>query len=204
MNRQQRPGFTILIGVVLLLAGIALTVHDREFLLTGNTVDLNEILQSGGEAPRDKYVTYAMTTPLGNYAESKTTYAFIPMPFLTAQLYGFIGEDGNLMSIKVRDKKLIQELDAQLDAFYSDEEAQSAPAVTVTGCVNTIKPELRGYYEDYMWSMGMKEEDIQNHPISYICIDTTKTRAGQAIFYTLAIVLGIFMIVSGIKGLKKA
>jgi len=43
---------------MIIALAVIMFVHDSSFILTGKTVDLNQILENNEELPRDKYVTY--------------------------------------------------------------------------------------------------------------------------------------------------
>ncbi len=173
-------------------------VHDAGYIFTGKTVNLNEILENGDELPRDKYVTYTCSYPLGNYAETKQTISgVIPLPYKTQQ-YALLCENGIIMSAEVSKKAKIEELDEAIDDVYCGETV----SVTLTGCLITNNPEMNGYLSEFLTAVGIDTEnsDIQQ---TYYLIDTTKTRLQLFLMYTFLLALGLFLIVVDIRKYRK-
>lgn len=178
---------------------VALLVHDAEYIFTGETVNLNEVLESGEEMPRDKYVTYTCSYPLGNYAETKQTISgVIPLPFKSQQ-YSLLCENGIIISAEVSKKAKIEELDEAIDKAYDGETV----SVTLTGCLITNNPEMNGYLSEFLAAVGI---DMENSELqqTYYLIDTTKTRLSLIMTYTLLFVLGLFIIIVDIKKYRGA
>ena len=48
----------LLVGIVFVIIGVALTIHFASYIFLGKTVDLNEVLKNGEELPIDKFVSY--------------------------------------------------------------------------------------------------------------------------------------------------
>ncbi|MBO5558589.1 hypothetical protein [Ruminococcus sp.] len=70
MRKKSKVG--LLIGLFFTVTGIIMSAFDASYILLGRTVDLNKVLEEGGELPRDKVVTYTCEVPTGNYAEMQT------------------------------------------------------------------------------------------------------------------------------------
>ena len=70
MRKKSKVG--LLIGLFFTAIGIVMFAFDASYILLGRTVDLNKVLEEGGELPRDKVVTYTCEVPIGNYAEMQT------------------------------------------------------------------------------------------------------------------------------------
>ncbi len=198
---MKRSSFIIslLLGIFLSGLAVVILVHDAEYIFTGKTVNLNEVIENGGEMPRDKYVTYTCNYPLGNYAETKQTISgVIPLPFKTQQ-YALLCENGIIMSAEVSKKAKIEELNEAIDDMYNGE----AASVTLTGCLITNNPEMNGYLSEFLTAVGIDTEssDIQQ---TYYLIDTTKTRLSLILAYTFLLVIGLFVIIVDIKKYRGA
>ncbi|MBQ2264164.1 MAG: hypothetical protein II341_02070, partial [Oscillospiraceae bacterium] len=56
---------TALLGVVMIGLSIVMYVREASYIFMGETLDLNEIIDEGGEMPRGEYVTFTVEYPLG-------------------------------------------------------------------------------------------------------------------------------------------
>lgn len=187
----------IILGVFLSGLSIVMFVHDAEYIFTGNTVNLNEILINNEELPRDKYVTFTCEFPIDNYAETQQYInGIIPLPFKTQQ-YAMLGDNGMIFSAEVGKKDKIAEMDQALETFYNDGDV----SVTLTGNLKINSSEMDSYLEecvDYIF-----DGDVESYGFfltSYV-IDTTQTRLSQALMYTLLLIVGGVLIVISIKNL---
>ena len=193
---KRRSIVMILFGILLSVASIALFVHDAEYIFTGKTVNLNEILENGGELPRDKYVTYTCEFPLGNYAETQQYYGFIPLPFKTQQ-YAMLDDSGIVLSAEIKNSNSkIEEMDKAIDEFWDDDAEVS---VTLTGCLTITAAGMDEYLEEYM--NYLFDDDLESYDIfltSYQ-IDTTRTRATQFIVEVLVLAIGVFLIIVQVR-----
>lgn len=195
---KSRAVITILLGIFLAGLAAVLFVHDSNYIFTGKTLDLNDILENNGEIPRDKYVTYTCYLPIDNYAETtQTLNGIIPLPFLKTQQYSMLCENGKVISAKVGSKKKIQEMEQALDDFY---DTDNAVAVTLTGCIHTISPEMHGYLEESC-NYVFEGLDTTGIDYTYFVIDTTQTRLSQTLMYTFLFFIGLFCIFGSVKHL---
>ena len=183
---KRKSLVSLLIGLFFTAMILVLFIHDASYIFTGKTVDLNEILESGGELPRDKYVSYTCEYPLGNYAEEQTYIdGFIPSPF-KSQLYAMIDEydgEGMIFSAKVNKKAKISEFDSVVD--------EQTESVTVVGCLQTISPDAFNYLEQSCGYIG--GDDVT---LTYYVIDSTKTRFSLIVLYTFGLAIGVFCLVT--------
>ena len=196
---RSRCVVAILLGLFLSGLSVVMFIHDFEYIITGNTVDLNEILENNGELPRDKFVTFTCEAPVCNYAETRNYInGIIPMPFKSQQ-YAMIGENGMVFSAKVGKKAKIKEMDQAIDAFYND----SAVSVKLTGIFQINSPKMDSFLQEGMeYVIGDDMEDSGLFLTSYV-IDTTKTRLSQALTYGFLLVIGVFLVVFNIRSLKR-
>ncbi len=189
---------TLILGLFLSGCAVALFVHDAEFIFTGNTVNLNEVLENGGEIPRDRYVTYTCRYPLGNYAETKQTISgIIPLPF-KSQHYSILCENGIVLSAEVSKKSKIKELNEAVEALCEGETAE----VTITGCLQTNDAEINTYHAEFLSASGvsMEEADIVQ---TYYSIDTTKTRPKIILTYIATFALGVLIIAADVRRYRR-
>lgn len=197
---KSRCVLLIFVGALLAFFSVVLFVHDAGYIFTGNTVDLNEILETGGELPRDKYVTFTCDMPLGNYAETQEYLnGIIPLPSKTQQ-YALLSNTGMILSAEIKKQSQIDELDQAIDAFYDDQMV----SVTVTGCLVINSSEMDDFLEeftDYLFGDDMDSSGI--FLTSYV-IDATRTRLSITLVYVLVFALGTFLIAASIRALRKS
>lgn len=190
----MRPIFSILLGLLFCVAALVLFIHDAEYIFTGNTVNLNQVLENNEELPRDKFVTYICYSSLGNYAESQEYLdGLIPLPF-KSQEYALLIENGYIISAEISKKAKIQELDQLTDDFFNNEDGAELVPVEITGCLQTVSSDMHNLLIEYF-----EDTDIEEEKLTYYVIDTTKTRASQASLYLALFALGGFLIFITIK-----
>ncbi|MCH5193162.1 MAG: hypothetical protein J1F11_04305 [Oscillospiraceae bacterium] len=196
---KSRCVIMIILGLFLSGLSIVMFVHDAEYIFTGNTVNLNEILQNNEELPRDKYVTFTCEFPIDNYAETQQYLnGFIPLPFKTQQ-YAMLGDNGMIFSAEVGKKAKIAEMDQAIETFYDD----GTVSVTLTGNLQINSPEMDSYLQECAeYIFGDDLETYGFFLTSYV-IDTTKTRSSQALLYIFLLLIGVVCIGTGIRSLRR-
>ncbi len=191
---------TVLLGLVMIVLSIVMYVREASYIFMNETLDLNEIIEEGGEMPRGEFVTFTVEYPLGNYAETRELIAgFIPMPFGTTQQYAILCEDGSIISAEVSKKSKITELDQAVEDFYNDKTA----AVTIVGCVAANNSEMNGYlaeFTDYLFDGDVASAGVTP---TYFLIDTTRTRTSQFFLYFFFLLLGGAITTGGIIRLRR-
>lgn len=185
----------LILGILLIVAAVALFVHDAEYIFTGNTVSLNEILENGEELPRDKYVTYTCTMPLGNYAETREYLGgIIPLP-ISSQQYAMLDESGMILSAEINKKSKITEMEDAAEAFFDDE----AVTVTIEGCFEINGSRMDDYLQEYIgYFMTGEEMDEEGIFLTSYAVNTTKTRVSQVLLYVSVAVIGVAIIVASV------
>ena len=184
----------IIVGIVIVVLSVVMFVHDSSFILTGKTVDLNEILANNEELPRDKYVTYTCTFPIGNYAETKQTLnGIIPLPF-KSQEYAILCENGMIISSEISKKSKIREMDTAVEKIYNEEEV----SVELKGCLQTISSDMRKYLDE---SLGTESAN-GNFELTSFAIDTTMTRLKITFMYIFIFLIGLACTVVSIIRLR--
>ena len=181
MSRSKRIT-AILLGAFLSAAAIALFLHDAAYLLTGETDNLNEILESGGDPPRDKYVTYTCQISLGNYGETHMKYGFIPLPGKTEQ-FAMLDASGLIISAEIGDRAKI----AEMLALTENEIGETV----LTGCFETNSGDMNRFLAEYFSGADLEQQGAFLTP--YV-INTTKTRVKQAALYVGVLALGVGVI----------
>lgn len=195
---KSRCVIMIILGILLSGLSIVMFVHDAEYIFTGNTVDLNEILKNNGELPRDKFVTFTCEFPIDNYAETRQYLnGIIPLPFKTQQ-YAMLGDNGMIFSAEIGNKAKISEMDQAIETFYDDGEV----SVTLTGNLQINSSEMDSYLKECVgYIFGDDLESYGFFLTSYV-IDTTKTRLSQSLLYTFLLAIGVLAIVISIRTLR--
>ena len=190
----MRPVFTIILGLLLSIAAAALFIHDAEYIFTGNTIDLNEVLENGEEIPNGKYVTYTGYVPLGNYAETQEYLnGFIPLPFKT-QEFAVLTENNMIISAEIGNKNKIQEMEQLTDDFYASDDFYGS--MELTGYLGSNNSEMMGYLQEYFEDVDLEAEGIS---VSWYAIDTTKTRLSSAGLCIGMFLIGGVVIIAGIR-----
>lgn len=198
MSRSRKITIIIL-GLFFMGIAMALFIHDAEYIFTGKTVNLNEILANGEELPRDKFVTYTCKVPIGNYAETQEYISgIIPLPGKTQQ-YAMIGENGMIFSAEIGKKAKIEEMDNAVDAFYDDETV----SVTLTGNFQINSSKMDTFLDEFVRYEIGSDPESSGLFLTYFVIDTTKTRLSQALLYIFMFALGAFMTMIGIRTVRR-
>ncbi len=187
MKRAKMGKVGLLMGVFFLVCVIAMFIHDANYIFTGKTVDLNEIIRNNEDLPRDKYVTYTCEVPLDAYGYSQDRYGGIIPAGRKSYNYAVIDDSGAIISVKMNNKKLMEEFEAA---------AANDGTVDVKGCFVINSAEMDRYLEDYCGDMADGEDIFLT---SYV-IDTTKTRLSLIVLYTGGLLIGIACIVMYVKG----
>ena len=197
---KARCVIMIILGLFLSGLSIVLFVHDAEYIFTGKTVDLNEILKNNEELPRDKFVTFTCEFPIDNYAETQQYInGIIPLPFKTQQ-YAMLGENGMIFSAEIGKKAKIAEMDQALEEFYDD----GTVSVTLTGNLQINSPQMDSFLNECVEYIFGNAGDLDSYGFyvtSYV-IDTTKTRLSQALLYIFLLAIGAVLIVVSIRALR--
>lgn len=188
----------IIFGICISVLSIGMFAHNAEYILTGNTVDLNEILDNDKELPRGKYVTFICEFPIGNYAETQQYInGIIPLPFKTQQ-YAMLGNNGMIFSAEIGKKAKIKEMDQAIDTFYNG----GTVSVTLTGKFQINSPEMDSYLEECVDYIIDDIEDSEIFLTSYV-IDTTQTRLSQSLLYISGFITGMLIVITNIRTLYR-
>ena len=197
---KARCVILIILGLFLSGLSIVLFVHDAEYIFTGKTVNLNEILKNNEELPRDKFVTFTCEFPIDNYAETQQYInGIIPLPFKTQQ-YAMLGENGMIFSAEIGKKAKIEEMDQALEEFYDD----GTVSVTLTGNLQINSPKMDSFLNECVEYLFGDADDLRSYGFyvtSYV-IDTTKTRLSQALLYIFLLAIGAVLILASIRALR--
>ncbi len=189
-----------LLGVVMIALSVVMYAREASYIFMGETLDLNEIIEEGGEMPRGEFVTFTVEYPLGNYAETREMIAgFIPMPFSTTQQYAIFCEDCSIISAEVSKKSKIAELEQAVEDFYNDKPT----AVTIVGYVAANDREMNGYLAeltDYLFEGDPASAGVTP---TYFVIDTTQTRVSQFFLYFFSLLLGGVLTAIGILRFRR-
>jgi len=190
----MRPVFTIIFGIFLSIISIVLFIHDVEYIFTGNTINLNEVLENGEEIPNGKYVTYTCYAPLGNYAETQEYLnGFIPLPFKT-QEFAVLTENDMIISAEIGNKNKIQEMEKLTDDFLTSDD-DFYGSMELTGYLGSNNSEMVGYLQEYFEDVDFEAKGIS---VSWYSIDTTKTRLSVAGLCVGMFLIGGVVIIAGI------
>lgn len=190
-------GFNMFLGVVFVGMAVFLFVHDANYIMTGNLVDLNQILEEGGEIPRDTYVKYTCNYVFGNYGETQSYIGgIIPLPGKSQQ-FAFLGENDMIISAQISDKGKIRDMRQLADACYYN--GDCIP-VELVGCIQSNGGDMNRFLEQYFSEVDLNYEGLTMSPL---VIDTTKTRLKITLTYICFALVGVAVFVSGLKKKNK-
>ena len=169
--------FCTILGIGIFIYGIYNLVHYAGFYFTGKTFDLNHAISNGEELPLDTYVTLTSNSVLGNYAETKHTYGFIPIG--KDEHYIVLLDDNTFMSVTVKGKTKIDQLEKIADETWADENYYATSYITLVGRIqNFTGGEIYGYYKDAFSQMGF-DLTAADTPIRNLTLEATETRGNQ-------------------------
>lgn len=206
---QLRTSMIIFIIVAILALGgsIAYTVANWNYMIKGETVDLNEALRNNTFPEKGEHVTFRCYFVFGNFAETKHTInGFIPAG--TEQHYAVMMDDYSVMAVTVKSKSDINRLEELMnqnwDYAESDNSAWLTNYIDLEGSIKSMNREIEGFYND-----ALRKADITTEYYSQIrklTIDTTDTRLsyfGVAGFLLLICIIFVILCISNRKQMKQ-
>ena len=197
---RLRRCLSVGLGVLIFLMGVFMIIRDYDYILTGNTVNLNDVLENDKAVPRSKYVTYTCNASLGNYAETQIyVKEIIPTP-IKIQRYALLTDNNVVISAEIRGKSKLEEIDRLVeDTFSLEEDAEPEPVVLV-GYFSSNSYEMDNLLDEYLSELGDLSE--MGVTVTSYKIDTTKTRGGAAALDLFVLVVSVGMVVISVRKLK--
>ena len=187
-NKLRRSGVIWLIGgLMFVVIAVLMMIADADYIFHGEITDLNSVIENGEDMPYDKnslsstYVTYDLYMPLDAYGY-EIYFPFIGSSSKTYN-YAVVDESGMILSVKVKDKKIIK----QLEGLSGDKN----DTMTVTGRFSKIDNDMTHFLKEN-YSTFAQNENIE---LTQYVIDTTATRGHTAFLYCFGIVMGIVMLI---------
>ena len=181
-NKISRSGVIFLIGgLMFVVIAVLMMIADADYIFHGEITDLNAVIENGESMPYDRdslsstYVTYTLYMPLDAYGY-KTDFSIIGSKTYN---YAVVDESGMILSVKVKDKKIIK----QLEGLSGDKN----DTMTVTGRFSKIDNDMTHFLKEN-YSTFAQNENIE---LTQYVIDTTATRGHTAFLYCFGIVMGI-------------
>ena len=185
-NKLRRSGVIWLIGgLMFVVIAVLMMIADADYIFHGEITDLNAVIENGESMPYDRdslsstYVTYTLYMPLDAYGY-KTDFSIIGSKTYN---YAVVDESGMILSVKVKDKKIIK----QLEGLSGDKN----DTMTVTGRFSKIDNDMTHFLKEN-YSTFAQNENIE---LTQYVIDTTATRGHTAFLYCFGIVMGIVMLI---------
>ncbi|MGN0438229.1 MAG: DUF6709 family protein [Lachnospiraceae bacterium] len=171
--------------------------------------DFYELEKTSG-VNKDDYVSIYVDGVIGNYAETKHYTNLIPTG--KDEHYIIWLENDEIISLAVKKKRIIEQMDLLTDATWAYIDAQSGgdtsatlpQGITLKGRIRTMDSEIKGYYQQCLDELGISSENMK---IYYVNLDTTSTVAGNLmliIFGVLLTGIGVFGTVDELKKRKLA
>ena len=174
-------------------------IHDSAFFFKGETVDMNKSIIAGEELTTDTYMTLTTNSVLGNYAETKHMYGFIPLG--KDEHYIILLDDNTFISVTVKGKKTIDRLEKIADETWASEDYYADTSLTLVGRTHNFSGgEIFGYYRDAFTELGI-DMNASDSPVRYISLDATENRGAQWRFVILSFVMGGFIIFASLSTL---
>lgn len=170
----------IVFGIILVAVGLFQAVKASGYIFKGETVDLYDSIMEDTYPEKGSYVSYEVYAVLGNYAETKHTINGI-IPAGKEQHYAIILDDGSITTITVKSKKMIDQLDAMVDAtwdYFNNDDAEyiDNDPIVFTGEIISLDHEISGFLDQSLREVGAEGYFDWN----YYSIDATKTRGSVA------------------------
>ena len=195
-NKLRRSGVIWLIGgLMFVVIAVLMMIADADYIFHGEITDLNSVIENGEDMPYDRdslsstYVTYTLYMPLDAYGY-EIYFPFIGSSSKTYN-YAVVDESGMILSVKVKDKKIIK----QLEGLSGDKN----DTMTVTGRFSKIDNDMTHFLKEN-YSTFAQNENIE---LTQYVIDTTATRGHTAFLYCFGIVMGIVMLIRFISRVIK-
>lgn len=193
-NKISRSGVIFLIsGLMFVVIAVLMMIGDADYIFHGEITDLNSVIENGEDMPYDKnslsstYVTYDLYMPLDAYGYE----TYFPIVGSKTYNYAVVDESGMILSVKVKDKKIIK----QLEGLSGDKN----DTMTVTGSLSKTGTNmthfLKKHYSSFAQDHGLE--------LTQYVIDTTATRGHTAFLYCFGIVMGIVMLIIFASRVKK-
>ena len=188
-NKIKRSGVIFLIsGLMFVVIAVLMMIADADYIFHGEITDLNSVIENGEDMPYDRdsifsstYVTYTLYMPLDAYGY-ETYFPFIGSSSKTYN-YAVVDESGMILSVKVKDKKIM----VQLESLSGDKN----DTMTVTGRLSKTGTNMTHFLKDN-YSTFAQNEGLE---LTQYAIDTTATRGHTAFLYCFGIVMGIASII---------
>ena len=208
-SKQAKTSMIIFIVLAILFFGITViyTIATWDYMVMGKTVNLNEYTAEGRAPEEGEYATLNVRFVLGNYAETKHTYGFIPIG--TEQHYAIILEDGSIMSLTVKSGSDIDKLEAMVDptwAYLTEAGEYPLASLELTGKVKNMDSKVRGFYKDALNKVGATTSVFPN--IYELTLDATDSRlfcfiiAGVLLLLAIGCIALVFASKKKLKELK--
>ena len=207
VDKQQRKE----IGLKLAFAGIGSVLFfvlflfffavNARFVFGGEPQDVMQAIEKG-EFVKDEHVTVNVNAVLENYAFTRHRINGI-IPIGTDQHYMIRLENNAIVSLKVKNKRIIHKLDDIQEKTWDcmNGYSKTLPAgVKIQGRISTIHPEVEGYYSTVLSFLGLSDSDI---PIYYVEIDTTETKGKAIVEILLLFALSVACVFSALQLYKK-
>ncbi len=191
---KLRSVLMVIVGLLAVAMSILMFVGDAEYIFTGKTVNLNEVLTNGEELPSGKFVTYECYYPMGSYGEIQSYYSFIPLPGKTHE-FAMMTESNIIISAEIGKKSKIDEFNSKTEDFLSDKEIEP---IVLTGQLKTNGDDLDQLLEDYFSDIDLASNGLI---LTSYSIDTTQTRAGNAALYSFFLLASVLLIVIYVRKL---
>lgn len=193
-NKISRSGVIFLIsGLMFVVIAVLMMIGDADYIFHGEITDLNSVIENGEDMPYDKnslsstYVTYDLYMPLDAYGYE----TYFPIVGSKTYNYAVVDESGMILSVKVKDKKIIK----QLEGLSGDKN----DTMTVTGRFSKNDNDMTYFLKDNYSTFAQNE----NLELTQYVIDTTATRDHTAFLYCFGIVMGIVMLIIFASRVKK-
>ena len=200
--KQTKSSMIIFIILTVFFLGCAAVyaAFNWNYMVLGETVNLNSSAAQGIAPVNGDYATLNVRFVLGNYAETKHTYGFIPIG--TEQHYVVILDDGSLMSLTLKNKSDIEQLEAMVDptwAYLTEDGDYPLASIEMTGKIKNMDSEVRGFYKEALNKVGATTAVFPN--IYELTLDATDSRLFCFLVtgFLLLLAVGCFVLVMASK-----
>jgi len=200
----------IIVAILALGGSVAYTIANWDYMIKGETINLNEALRNNTFPEKGDHVTFRCYFVFGNFAETKHTInGFIPAG--TEQHYAVMLDDYSVMAVTVKSKSDINRLEELLsqnwDYAENDNSAWMTNYIDLTGTIKSMNKEIEGFYNQALQKADITTEYYTQ--IRKLSIDVTDTRfsyfgvAGILLLVAVVFVLLFFSSKKQMKQLKQ-
>ena len=198
MSAKQAKGnmkAMLIVSILCFVGAIVYAIARWDYVFMGNTINLNQAVMEGKEPTKGDYATLNLRLVLGNYAETQHKInGFIPAG--TEQHYVVVLDDGTVMSVTLKDKSDIKQLEAMVDPTWSlltgETETWPGTSLTLTGQITNMDSKIQAYYKEALSKAGVTTDQFPR--ILNLTLDATNSRFRGFLVFGILLLFGVILL----------